>query len=316
MSYVTQHWSFDPFLFVVIAMVTLNEVGLARLRRRSVPERTRRRRISSCSFYAGLVVLLVAVQSPIDYWASDYFFVHMFEHLLIGFFAPILIVVGAPWVPLMHGFPVSVRRKVGRAVLLGAWAAPLRALGRFVANPWFALVSFNAVMVIWHFPVLFDAAETNQAIHIWLMHSSFFVTGVLFWLQIIPSHPFRLRTSLLWQGGAIIGTNVMMFVLAMALSIFTSTSWYDVYAHIPGVTLSPFADQQIGAAILWVCGDFWAAPALFFIIRRAVGQEGSVSNVLERLARRNPDDVLATFRGVPIDRPTASSVKPDTEARA
>jgi len=96
MNLLYEHWSFDPFLIIVAALVVLNEIGLARLRHRSDPVRTRKRRLRSLSFYAGLAVLLLAVVSPIDYWADDYFYVHMIEHILISFYAPILIVFGAP----------------------------------------------------------------------------------------------------------------------------------------------------------------------------------------------------------------------------
>ena len=288
MRYVLQHWSLDPIALVVAAAVVLHEAGLAHLKVRSRPDRARRRRQRSLVFYAGLGMLVVAVMSPIDYWSDSYFLVHMCQHLLLMFAAPSLIVAGAPWLPLVHGVPVGLRRSVGRMLIRSPWASPLRAVGRFILRPWTGVVALNIAMVAWHLPALYDLSYRNRPVHIWLMHGSLFGAGVLFWLQIIPSYPLHPKLSELGQVTALLGTNVVMFVLAVSLAIFSRSSWYPVYDHVPGVTLSPFADQQIGASILWVCGDWWALPALEVVVRRAIAREGGISNALDRLLGRAP----------------------------
>ena len=88
MHYVLEHWSFDPFLIVALVVAVWHEIGLRRLARRSRAQRSRERRLRSLWFYLGLVVLLIAVESPIDYWADSYFTVHMAQHLLLMFAAP------------------------------------------------------------------------------------------------------------------------------------------------------------------------------------------------------------------------------------
>jgi putative membrane protein len=281
--YLLDNWSFDPFLIVALVVVVWHEIGLRRLASRSRPERTRERRLRSLWFYLGLAVLLLAVESPLDYWADSYFTVHMVQHLLLMFAAPSLVVAGAPWQPLLAALPGRSGQSVTRGVMTRGWSRPLRSASGFFLRPWVAVITFNVVMVAWHIPALFDLAQGNQAVHIWLMHGSFFAAGVLFWLQFIPSPPFRSRMPLLGRAGALLATNVVMIVIAMSLSIFVSHSVYAAYDHVPGVTLPPFADQQIGAAILWVCGDFWALPTMIVTIKKLIGDEGGIGTALERL---------------------------------
>jgi cytochrome c oxidase assembly factor CtaG len=267
-SYVVDHWSYDPFLIVALILACWYEVGMRRLARRSRPARTRQRRLRSIWFYGGLTVLLLTVQSPIDYWAGDYFFVHVIQHLLLMFAAPTLIVAGAPWQPLLDALPGRLGRSATREVLRGSWSRPLRAAGSALLMPWVSVALFSIVMVLWHVPRLFDLAENNLTVHIWLMHSSFFLAGVLFWLQFIASPPFRIRMSPAGQAVAMTGTSLVMVSMAISMSIFSQSSWYPVYDHIPGVTLPPLADQRIGAVILWVGCELWCLPCAVAAVRQ------------------------------------------------
>jgi putative membrane protein len=283
MSYLVDHWSYDPFLFYALVLGLWHEVGLRRLLHRCRRDRVRQLRRRSLWFYGGLVVLIIAVESPIDYWAARYFYMHTVQHLLLLFAAPSLVVAGAPWQPLLLGVPLALRRRYLGAILHSGWARPLRAAGRTIVRPVVVVVAFNVVMVGWHIPPLFDLAERNATVHILLMHGSMFIVGVVFWLQIIRSPPFRMRITPVGQATALVATSIIMWLLAMSMSLFTQHSWYSVYDHIPGVAFPAFGDQQLGAAILWVCGDFWAIPALIVVVRRLIAQEGGVDSAIESI---------------------------------
>lgn len=282
-----QHWAFDPFIILALAVGLLHERGLRRLNANAPAERADRRRRQSLLFYGGLAVLVLAVASPIDYWSDQYLWMHMVQHLLLLFAAPALVVAGAPWLPLQHGIPGRLRRPVTRSLLLDRWSSPLRALGRFLRHPVTSVVALNAVVLFWHLPGPFDLAEENPLIHVWGMHASFFAAGVLFFLQLINSHPMKVALSPQGQMLAIFCTACMFWVLAMAMVVFSKGAWYSWYKVHEGPLLTPYADQQIGGGIMWICGDFWALPAMTKAVRRLFDGRPA-AEVLGQLDRLRP----------------------------
>ena len=120
MNYVVDNWSFDPFVIVVALVVMLHELGpgqpAAPVHGPPTPEAA----LALTALLRRPGLLLVAVTSPVDYWADDYFFVHMVEHIMIAFYAPMLIVAGAPWLPLAARAARRVPAAADPPVLLGA----------------------------------------------------------------------------------------------------------------------------------------------------------------------------------------------------
>lgn len=278
------HWSHVSIALCGAAIALWHELGLRRLLRVTRRDRVRRRRLRSLWFYGGVVAVLIAVCSPLEYWGFRYYLVHTVQHLLLMFAAPSMIAAGAPWQPLLVAAPLALRRRALPGLVHGAWSRPLRAAGRLALRPLPVLAAFNLVMVGWQIPGVFDLSEESRLVHVWLLNGSMLLAGVLFWLLIVRSPPLRVRITLAGQAAALVVTNFVMWALAVSMSLFTDHSWYSVYAHVPGVSLSPLADQQLGAGLLWICGDFWAVPALVIVLRRLISrEEGGVDAALERI---------------------------------
>ena len=183
-------WNVTPG--VVTFMVVLGawyHVGHMRLAARRRP-RPRAGDHRARWFAAGMLVLLVALASPVDAMANELFSPHMIEHLLLALVAAPLFVRSAPAPELWWGLPDSVRPRVG------AWACrpTTRRAWRFLTAPSVVFVMPAMTIWIWHLRAPYEAAEQNAALHA-LEHLSVFATALLFWWVVI--HPSgRRRMSL------------------------------------------------------------------------------------------------------------------------
>jgi putative membrane protein len=278
-------WEITPLGLVALAVGVAHEVGVRRLAPRQSVAHRRQTRRRSLEFYAGLVVLIVIADGPLERWSVSWLTVHMVIHVFEMFYLPPLLIVAGPWVPILFALPVTARRRLLRAYYCSSSLAWARRLASLLRNPILAIVLFNAVMVLWHVPVIFNWASWHDWPLIWLMAPSFVVTGILFWRVILPSRPSPARGSTRVQVAAIVVTGLEMLVVAMALSIFTRAPWYSMIVALHGHAAA-LRDQRWAAGILWICGDFWAIPALVLVGYRIYGQQGGLSASLERALGR------------------------------
>jgi cytochrome c oxidase assembly factor CtaG len=257
-------WSIDPPLgYVAVGYVAVSAV-LYLLGSRSRGTPLRRDPLRAASFFAGLAVIVIALDSPIDHYADNLFWVHMIQHILLLTIAPPLILLGRPWPRMWRALPLRARTEIGHAIARSAVAAPLRALARPVP----AWIAFNVIFIGWHFPGAYNATLTSNVIH-QLEHALFFFSGLLFWARVIDPGPLRPR--LIWpvRVAYVAGAMVVGWVLAVMLAL-APHPWYAHYAslaHRPG-GLSALGDQQIAAGIMWVPGSLAYTVALLMALYR------------------------------------------------
>src|SRR4051812_48063411 len=74
------------------------------------------RRGEVAAYAMGIVSLVVALVSPLDYLSDIVFFAHMAQHEILMLVAAPLVVLGRPMIALLWALGPALRQKVGAAV--------------------------------------------------------------------------------------------------------------------------------------------------------------------------------------------------------
>ena len=134
-------WQWEPSVLIGLALLAGGYLaGVGPLRGRfaeSAPVPRWRSRL----FLVGVLILFIALVSPLDTLADSYLLsMHMVQHLLITLIVPPLLLAGTPGWLL-------------RPLLRPRYAL---SIGRAITNPVFAFLVFNMTFAAWHVPALYE----------------------------------------------------------------------------------------------------------------------------------------------------------------
>ncbi|HVU36330.1 MAG TPA: cytochrome c oxidase assembly protein [Opitutaceae bacterium] len=265
------NWLNEPILVAGIAFVGVLWAVLAGPCRQRLAQRANVGPVpfptaAAVKFYASLLILYVAVGTPLNQIAEAYLLsVHMFQHLLVIYPAAILFLLGLPY---WMTDPVLAHPAVN-------------GLARFFTRPVVCALVFLIVFGLWHAPWLFNAALDNELIHI-VEHVMFFGAAALYWWplysrsRILP--PRGYATQMLYLLAVVIG---MMPIHAYIT--FSNDIIYPTYATAPRLfpKFTP-ADDQLLAGV---------AMQMAIIIMSMIAFTVAFYHWYQALERRHPANV-------------------------
>lgn len=230
-------WSPDVSVWLSVAVLWL---AYDRGRRRI--DGSRRARL----FASGLVVILVALVSPLDALAGSLASAHMVQHLLLSSVAAPLLVFAVPAGPLGRSVPTPVMGAVrgGRRRL-----DPDGRLRRAASHSATAWVLAAATLWMWHAPVLYDLALRSRFFHV-VEHVCFLVSGLAVWSVVRRS--LLGRTPTYGFAMAFLFTLSLQGTVLAALMTFSAEPWYEAYETTTAAFgLNARSDQQLAALLMW-----------------------------------------------------------------
>jgi putative copper resistance protein D len=242
-------------LALLLASAALYSVGYGRLAGAGI----RFGRGRAWSFAVGLLLLGVALVSPLEEAAETSFNAHVAQHLLLTLFAPPLLALGAPITLALRAGPTGLRRGLVRALR----SRPVALL----THPVVGWLLFVGTPFVYHLSSLFDQALRSAPAHI-VEHVVLLGTAVVYWWPIVGadpsphpvSHPARILSLFL----------AMPAMSFLAIAIFAAdTPLYPTYLEGGGKPLSSvLTDQQNGAVVMWLIGNLWMVVVMLVAMVR------------------------------------------------
>ena len=192
-------------------------------------------------FAAAVVLLWIAADWPMHDIAEEYLYsVHMFQHLLIAFMVPPLMLLAMPeWLARL-------------LVIEGGVAS--RAL-RVLTRPVVAAVIFNALQILSHWSGVVNLSVENGVFH-YTIHLAVFFSALLMWFPVVGPLP-ELQMSEPGKMVYLFASSIVPTVPAGWLT-FAEGVVYSAYDHAePLWGISPTSDQQAAGAVMKIIGGFY-----------------------------------------------------------
>jgi putative membrane protein len=215
------------------------------------------------SFWTGIVLVALALNSPIDALGEEhFFFIHMLQHVMLGDLAPLCFVAGLTGQVLR---PVLAVRPVERL--------------RVLAHPLVALPLWAVNLYVWHIPYLYDAALHHDSVHA-AEHFSFFTFGCLMWEPVLETLPSVAWFGTGWKIGYIFVVRLIETILGN-IFIWSNSAFYSVYRHAPEWGIAPVHDLNLGGIVMMAEGSVVTLALLAWLFLRMAAEGETRQRLIE-----------------------------------
>lgn len=213
-------------------------------------------------YMLAMVLLFVALVSPIDTLSLVSLSMHMIQHLILIILVPPLVILSIP--PALASLALQ-----NQSVL---------ALVRAIVHPICAFFIFNIIFVGWHVPANYDLAVRDTNTHA-LEHIMFTLGAILSWWPVFSKQPELPRST----PGVLMLYLFFMSLPPTIIGALLTFAGYIIYPAYDAVSrpwgMSAQVDQELAGLLMWLPGGLVYFVVLTVIFFRWFNRPGDDSAV-------------------------------------